>query len=114
MREGADVTITAFSRMVGVALEAAVELEKEGISVEVVNLLSLKPLDRETIIRSVQKTHRLVTVEDGYPTCGIGTEIIATIMESPAFDFLDARVERVTSWDIPLPYAKNLEAASLP
>ncbi len=100
--------------MVGVALEAATELEKEGISVEVVNLLSLKPLDRETIIRSVQKTHRLVTVEDGYPTCGIGAEIIATIMESPAFDYLDSRVERVTSWDVPLPYAKNLERATLP
>ncbi len=93
MRQGTDVTITAFSRMVGVALEAAQELEKEGISVEVINLLSLKPLDRDTIIKSVQKTHRLITIEDGYPTCGIGAEIIATIMESPAFDYLDSRIE---------------------
>ena len=89
-------------------------MEKEGISAEVINLLSLKPLDRETIVKSVQKTHWLITLEDGYPTCGIGAEIIATIMESPAFDYLDSRVERVTSWDIPLPYAKNLERATLP
>ena len=76
---------------------------------EVINLRSLKPLDWETIINSVKKTHRLITVEDGYPTCGIGAEIVATIMESPSFDYLDSWVERITSWDIPLPYAKNLE-----
>jgi len=79
----------------------------------VINLRSIKPLDRATIISSVKKTHRLVTVEDGYPQHGVGAEICAIAMES-LFDELDAPVERVTAWDIPLPYARNLEAASLP
>ncbi len=92
IREGKHCTITAFSRMVGVALEAAEDLAKEGISCEVVNLRTIKPLDRKTIIDSVKKTNRLVTVEDGYPTNGIGSEIVSTIMESPAFDYLDAPV----------------------
>lgn len=73
------------------------------------NIRTLKPLDREGIIKSVQKTNRLVTVEDGYPTCGIGAEICSLLMESKGFDSLDAPVERVTSWDVLLPYAKNLE-----
>lgn len=71
-------------------------------------------MDRETIINSVIKTKWLVTIEDGYPFCGIGAEIIATIMESPAFDYLDSWIERITSWDVPLPYAKNLEKGTLP
>ena len=113
MREGTDVTITAFSRMVGLALEAAEELEKQGISAEVINLRTIKPLDRATIIQSVRKTHRLVSVEDGYPQHGVGAEIMAMAFES-LFDELDAPVERVSAWDIPLPYARHLEYASLP
>lgn len=114
MREGTDCTVVAFSRMVGEALKAADVLEKEGVSVEVINLRTIRPLDRESIINSVKKTNRLVTIEDGYPTCGIGAEIISCVMESPAFDFLDAPARRVTSWDIPLPYAKQMEQATLP
>lgn len=114
MREGRHVTITAFSRMVGLALKAAEELSKDGIEVEVINLRTIKPLDRTAIIKSVQKTSRLVTIEDGYPFAGVGAEITATIMESPAFHFLDAPVERLTGWDIPLPYGDPIEAMSLP
>ena len=114
MREGNHVTITAFSRMVGVALEAADVLAKEGISAEVINLRSIRPLDREAILKSVTKTNRLVTCEDGYPQHGVGAEICAFMMESSGFDLLDAPVERVTAWDIPLPYASNLETAALP
>jgi len=112
-REGKDVTVVTFSRMVGLAVEAAEKLEKKGISVEVINLRSIKPLDRATIVKSVKKTHRLVTVEDGYPQHGVGAEICALAFES-LFDELDAPVERVTAWDIPLPYARNLEHAALP
>ena len=82
----------AFSRMVGEALKAAEELEKKGVSAEVINLRSIRPLDRETLIKSVKKTNRLVTIEDGYPTSGVGSEIVSVIMESPAFDYLDAPV----------------------
>ena len=114
MKEGKHVTICAFSRMVGEALKAAEELEKDGIHAEVINLRTIKPLDREAIIKSVMKTNRLVTIEDGYPTCGVGSEIVSTIMESPAFDYLDAPVQRVTAWDVLLPYAKNLEQATIP
>lgn len=81
-REGKDVTIVTFSRMVGESLEVAKQLEQEGISVEVINLRTLRPLDRTTVINSVKKTHRVVTVEEGWPTCGIGSEICAMIMES--------------------------------
>lgn len=113
MREGTDVTITAFSRMVGSALEAAEQLQEKGISAEVINLRTIRPLDRASIVKSVKKTHRLVTVEDGYPQHGVGAEIMALAFES-LFDELDAPVERVSAWDIPLPYAKHLEAASVP
>ena len=92
MKEGTDCTIVAFSRMVGESLKAAEQLEKEGISTEVINLRTIRPLDRKSIIESVKKTNRLVTVEDGYPTSGIGSEIISTVMESSAFDYLDAPV----------------------
>lgn len=112
-RAGTDVTITAFSRMVGVALDAAEKLAAKGISAEVVNLRTLRPLDREAIISSVKKTHRLVTVEEGWPQCGIGAEIGAIIYEE-AFDHLDAPVERITGVDVPMPYAINLEKAALP
>lgn len=114
-REGTDVTITAFSRMVGVALEAAEVLQKEhGISCEVINLRTIRPMDKESIIKSVKKTNRLVTVEEGWPQNGVGAEIAATIMESDAFDYLDAPVERVHGADVPMAYAINLEQLTVP
>lgn len=113
-RPGKHVTITSYSRMVGECLKAAEELAKEGIDAEVINLRSLKPLDRETIINSIKKTGRLVTVEDGSPQSGIGAEVITLAIESPAFDYLDAPPQRVTAWDIPIPYAPAMEAATLP
>ena len=113
-RPGTDVTITAFSRMVGVALQAAETLQAEhGISAEVVNLRSLRPLDRAGIVASVRKTSRIVSVEEGWPQCGIGAEIGAILYEE-AFDALDAPLERVTGVDVPMPYAINLEKAALP
>jgi len=114
VKEGTDCTITVFSRMVGVALEAAAELEQEGISAEVINLRSIRPLDRETIIKSVHKTNHLVTAEEGWPQSGIGAEIAATIFESSAFDYLDAPIERICGADIPMPYAAELEAKTVP
>jgi pyruvate dehydrogenase E1 component beta subunit len=84
------------------------------VSVEVINLRTLRPLDRDTIIKSVKKTNRLVAVEEGWPECGITAEICALMMESGAFRYLDAPVQRVTGWDIPTPYAFNLEAATFP
>ena len=112
-REGTAVTITAFSRMVQVALEAAEALAAEGISAEVIDLRTLRPLDVDTIVASVEKTNRLVSVEEGWSYAGIGAEIAAQIMER-AFDYLDAPVQRVTSKDVPLPYAANLEHLALP
>lgn len=114
MRAGKDVTITAFSRMVGLALEAAERLQAEGISAEVINLRSIRPLDMDTICGSVMRTGRLVTVEDGWHMYGVGAEICASLVESAAFDYLDAPVERVAGADVPMPYAKNLETAALP
>lgn len=113
VREGSDVTITAFSIMVGKALEAAEVLSAEGIEAEVIDLRTIRPLDTETIVNSVKKTNRVVSVEEGWPFAGIGAEISATIMEQ-AFDWLDAPVGRVTAVDVPLPYAVNLEALALP
>ena len=112
-RPGTDVTITAFSLMVGVALEAAEHLAAEGIDAEVINLRSLRPLDTATLAASVGKTNRLVSVEEGWPLAGIGAEISAAMMEL-AFDNLDAPVCRVTGADVPMPYAANLEALALP
>jgi pyruvate dehydrogenase E1 component beta subunit len=112
-RAGKDVTITAFSRMVGVALDAAKLLEAEGIDAEVINLRSLRPIDVETIVNSVIKTNRLVSVEEGWPAAGIGSEIAALMMEH-AFDYLDAPVMRVCGADVPMPYAANLERLALP
>lgn len=112
MREGSDVTIVAFSRMVGFALEAAAKLAEEGIEAEVINLRSIRPLDTETIVESVKKTNRLVSVEESWPFAGIGSEIAAQMMEH-AFDYLDAPVVRVTGKDVPLPYASNLEKLAL-
>ncbi|MPY68485.1 MAG: pyruvate dehydrogenase complex E1 component subunit beta [Alphaproteobacteria bacterium] len=113
VREGADVTITAFSIMVGKALEAAEALAKDGIEAEVIDLRTLRPLDRDTILASVKKTNRIVSVEEGWPYAGIGSEIAALMMET-AFDWLDAPVARVCAVDVPLPYAANLEALALP
>ncbi len=112
-RSGGGVTICAYSRMVAVALEAAEILAAEGIEAEVVNLRSLRPLDVGTIVESVKKTNRLVCAEEGWPLAGIGSEIAALMMER-AFDHLDAPVMRVTGADVPMPYAANLEALSLP
>lgn len=114
MREGTDVTIVAHSRPVGFSLAAAEQLAKEGISAEVINLRSLRPIDHETIVQSVKKTNRLVTVEGGWPQCGIGSEICAIVFESEAFDHLDAPVQRVTGADVPTPYAENLEMKAFP
>jgi pyruvate dehydrogenase E1 component beta subunit len=113
VREGTDVTIVAFSIMVGKALAAAEELAKEGISAEVIDLRTLRPLDTDTIVESVKKTSRCVSVEEGWPVAGMGSEIAAIIMEH-AFDYLDAPVARVAGVDVPLPYAANLEKLALP
>ncbi|MDX1948912.1 MAG: pyruvate dehydrogenase complex E1 component subunit beta [Rickettsiales bacterium] len=113
VRKGSDVTITAFSLQVDNALLAAEELAKDGISAEVIDLRTIRPLDKETIINSVKKTSRLVSVEEGWPFAGVASEISSTIMEE-AFDYLDAPVERVCGVDVPLPYAANLEKLALP
>lgn len=113
-KEGSDVTIVAFSKMVGLALEAAEAMAAKGVSVEVINLLSLRPLDRNAIINSAKKTGRVVSIETGWPQCGIGSEIAAILMESDAFNYLDAPFERVTGADVPMPYATDLENAALP
>ena len=114
-RNGSDVTVVAHSNSVGLVLEAAERLHAAGIAdVEVINLRSIRPLDIDTIIASVKKTNHLVTVEGGWPMFGVGSEISAQVMESDAFDYLDAPVKRVTGADIPMPYAKNLEQLALP
>ncbi len=112
-RPGKDVTITAFSIMVGKALKAAEELAALGIDAEVINLRTIRPLDTATIIGSVQKTNRCVSCEEGWAQSGVGSEIAAVIMEQ-AFDYLDAPVARVAAKDVPLPYAANLEQLALP
>ena len=113
VREGADITITAFSIMVGRALEAAAKLAEHGISAEVIDLRTIRPLDTETIVNSVKKTSRLVTCEEGFPFAGVGSEIAMQVMEQ-AFDWLDAPIARVTGKDVPMPYAANLEKLALP
>ncbi|MGB1872123.1 MAG: pyruvate dehydrogenase complex E1 component subunit beta, partial [Candidatus Puniceispirillaceae bacterium] len=113
VREGSDVTITAFSIMVGRALEAADQLAAQGISAEVIDLRTIRPLDIETIVNSVRKTSRLVTCEEGFPFAGLGSEIAMQVMER-AFDWLDAPIARVTGKDVPMPYAANLEKLALP
>ncbi len=112
-RAGTDVTIVAYSICVGHALAAAEKLAAEGISAEVINLRSIRPLDVDTIVESVKKTNRLVSVEESWPFAGIGAELAATMMEH-AFDYLDAPVVRVCAKDVPLPYAANLEKLALP
>jgi pyruvate dehydrogenase E1 component subunit beta len=112
-RPGRDVTIVAHSKMVLVALDAALDLEKEGIEAEVIDPRTLRPLDSETIVASVKKTSRLVIVEEGWPFCGVGAQIADTV-QLHAFDYLDAPILRVTGADVPMPYAKNLEHLCLP
>jgi len=113
-RAGTDVTLVSYSRGVHTCLQAADILEAQGVSCEVINIRTLRPLDRKTIIDSVIKTNRLVTVEEGWPQCGVGAELGAVIYESDAFNYLDAPVERVTGADIPMPYAANLEVDAIP
>jgi len=113
LREGRDVTIITFSLVVKYALEAAEELAKEGIEAEVIDLRTIRPLDRQTIVDSVKKTSRCITVEEGFPFASIGSEI-ASIMMEEAFDYLDAPIKKLASVDAPLPYAANLEKLALP
>jgi len=112
MREGSNVTIVAYSIAVGLALEAAEELAGEGIDAEVIDLRTLRPLDKEAILTSLAKTNRLVIAEEGWPTCSIAAEVMAICMED-GFDHLDAPVLRVCDEDVPLPYAANLEKLAL-
>src|SRR5436190_2552862 len=112
-REGTDATIVARSLLVPTALKAAEELAKEGISCEVIDPRTIRPLDIETIIESVKKTNRVVVAEESHPFCGVAAEISAEISEQP-FDFLDAPVKRVSGVDVPMPYAKNLEDMAIP
>jgi pyruvate dehydrogenase E1 component beta subunit len=113
VRSGSDVTIVAWSMGMTYALKAAEELAKDNINAEVIDLRTLKPMDSDTIIESVKKTGRLVTVEEGWKQSGVGAEIAARVMEQ-AFDYLDAPVARVTGKDVPMPYAANLEKLALP
>jgi pyruvate dehydrogenase E1 component beta subunit len=112
-RDGKDVTIVSFSMGMSYALKAAEELAKEGIEAEVIDLRTLRPMDTDTIVASVKKTGRCVTVEEGWPQAGIGAEIAARLIEH-AFDYLDAPVMRVSGKDVPMPYAANLEKLALP
>ena len=112
-RQGNDITFVSFGKMVGYCMKAAEMLEKDGISCEVVNLRTLRPLDRDTVIASIKKTHRVLSVEEGWPSHGIGSEIVSIAVED-CFDDLDAPPERITGVDVPMPYAANLEAAALP
>lgn len=114
MREGTDVTLVAHSIGVGICVEAAAVLAEQGISAEIVNLRSIRPLDTATIAESVKKTNRLVTVEGGWPMFGVGAEVAASVFETDAFNYLDAPVQRVTGADVPTPYAENLEARAFP
>ena len=114
-REGTDISIVTYTRNVQFSLEAAEILSKQyGISAEVVNLRSIRPLDVNAIINTVKKTNHLITVESTFPTFGVGSEIIAQVMESEAFDYLDAPVQRVTGADVPTPYCKELEDFAFP
>ncbi len=112
MREGKDVTLVSYSIGVGVALEAADKLAAEGIDAEVIDLRTLRPLDKQTVLESLKKTNRIVVVEEGWPTCSIASEVAAFVMEE-GFDDLDAPVLRVTNEDVPLPYAANLEKLAM-
>ncbi len=113
-RSGNDITIVTFSKMVGLSIEAAELLSKEGIQVEIINLRTIRPLDTKTIIESVKKTNHLITIEEGWPQHGVGAEICSLIIESEAFDYLDAPVARITGADVPMPYSIQLESKAIP
>ncbi len=114
MREGTDITITAFSASVEYAMKAAEILQDvHGLSAEVINLISLRPIDRESIVKSVKKTGRIINVEEGWAVCGIGSEIISIVVED-AFDYLDAEPARICGREVPMPVAPNLEALVVP
>lgn len=113
MREGKDITVVAHARMVGQALEAAKKLSAKGIELEVINLRTIRPLDIDTVLASVRKTNRLVTVEEGWAFANVGAEVAMQVIEE-AFDYLDAPPARVAGLDVPMPYAANLEKLALP
>jgi pyruvate dehydrogenase E1 component beta subunit len=113
LKEGTDVTLVSHSHGLTYCLDAAAKLEADGINAEIVDLRTIRPLDIDTIIASVKKTNRLVTVEETWPVCGIGAEIAAQV-QARAFDWLDAPILRVTQKDVPMPYAANLEKLALP
>ena len=113
LKQGSDITIVAFSRALQTVLKADELLKKEKVSAEIINLRSLKPLDKDTIISSVKKTGRILVVEEGWQYCGVGSEIVSIIVQE-AFDFLDAEPIRVSGKNVPLPYAENLETLALP
>ncbi|EFC44103.1 pyruvate dehydrogenase, partial [Naegleria gruberi] len=113
-REGKDITLVGYGRAMNHIFAAADKLAQNGISAEIINLRTIRPMDMVPIIASIKKTNRLVTVEEGWPTCGIGAEIIAQVMESEAFDYLDAPAYRCTGVDVPVPYAENIEQACWP
>jgi pyruvate dehydrogenase E1 component beta subunit len=112
-RPGADVTIVGYSITVGMALEAAEKLAEEGIDAEVIDLRSLRPLDMDTVLASVKKTNRIVTIEQAWPVCSIGSEVCSRVALE-AFDYLDAPPTKVSGKDVPMPYAANLEKLALP
>merc|ERR1712066_91273 len=113
-RAGTDITLVAHSIGVHFCVDAAEELAKEGISAEIVNLRSIRPLDMDTINDSIKKTHHLITVEGGWPQHGVGAEVSASVAEGPAFHYLDAPVIRICGVDAPMPYAQACEAAATP
>jgi pyruvate dehydrogenase E1 component beta subunit len=112
-REGGDVTIVAHSKMVHQSLEAARKLSTDGIEAEIVDLRTIRPLDVPTIIESVKKTNRVVVVEEGWPMCNVGAQVVDDIQRE-AFDWLDAPIARVSGLDVPMPYARNLEKLVFP
>jgi pyruvate dehydrogenase E1 component beta subunit len=112
-KQGRDITIVSYNKMMKVALGAAAELEKEGISAEVIDLRTIRPLDWETIVESVKKTNRLVIVEEQWPFASVSSEITYRIQKE-AFDYLDAPIRRITSADAPMHYAPNLAALAIP
>jgi len=113
VREGGDVTLVTAMKGVYDGLEAAAELEESGVSVEVIDLRTLRPLDIATVLASVRETNRIITVEEGWSVCSIGTEICARVA-TDAFDYLDAPPMKITGADVPMPYAANLEKLALP
>ena len=113
MKEGSDVTLVSYSHGITYCLDAMAKLEEEGISAELIDLRTIRPLDIDTVIESVKKTNRVVTVDETWPHCGVGAEIAAQV-QAKAFDYLDAPILRVTQKDVPMPYAANLEKLALP